>query len=1311
MSRARTHLRLLIPALAALVALALAATAQADYEQVGLFGQSGEGEQLSFSRSAAVNTTGAGGVEAGSVYVAGHNRVSRYNAKGEFKEVWGWDTVQSGPDQSNEVQSLKVSSTSGTYTLTANTAAGRAELTTGSKVLTGVTTEFGSFRVGDAISGFGIPSGTTIVAVSTGTLELSAAATETGHTFLTARETTAPIGATASAVELKAAIVALEGFEAADLTVTGGPGDAGGANPYEVTFEGFLAGQDVEQMSATNIDLAGGAPSSSVTVKTVSPGGTGYETCRPDDGDTCPPSHGNPPFVEDGIGHFEGPNGVAVDQSTGDVYVVNEVIGKNSQPHREHDLIEVFSADGSKVIARFGDAEENQERFDVDPEKLRPVNSIGYRNIAIDESGKIYLTDYVAGVEGFEQRVMCFRPESPGDYEHYVYCGRSQDINVRLSGTSLLNHIALDDAGHIYVGNEQVFQELSLAEPAGSPLCTYNTNGQAPAMTVNPLTGEVFYFNTSPSNKRIHRLKPCDPKVGRFEEAQVAIKGSPAISTIRGLAFNPTLSWAPNRPPGILYGVDEASHESPPSDGLGYIFAPAEVHSPEILSESVSNTRTASAVLHAEINPNGFGTRYVFQYLGEAEYEANPSGERFAGAMEVPAGGGEISGSSIGQPAVSILSLTPDTAYRFRVIATSECNGTGGQPCTSDGEASSFATYPLFLPGLPDHRVYEMVSPAQKHGGEVIPADPTIGSCNECKPDPAGRTFPMQSTPDGEALAYQGQPFTPFEGAINYDSYVARRTAAGWQSTALIPALPPTGVSQVSFDAGLNQGLLSLSARLSLQSTSRPGSLTPLLSKEPPNRSSFGFTITYGGHSADFSRVFFASNDTLTEETSFAPEPPDPGASKNDLYEWHEGQLSVVNVLPGNATVATGAKFGSVSPDTHAVSEDGSKAFFEDEAGHLYVREDGEVTRQINDAGHFLSAAPDGSTVLLTDGCLYSLENESCTDLTGGKGGFKGLVGQSKDLSRIYFVDSAVLATNEGAGLDSEGNPQVSEAGKNNLYSWSGGEALFIAQVAASDVADWDPNPAARTAEASPSGRFLAFASVASLSGYDNAGNPEAFLYASDSGKLTCASCNPTGEVPLGKTTLRRIEFAHEQLPQPRYLTNEGRLYFDTQDSLSARDTNEGVEDVYEYSPKGAGAEGTCEREAGCTRLISAGTEPVDSNLIAVDETGKNVFFDTRDRLALKDKDELLDVYDAREGGGIAAETEISRAECQGENCQAPVSPPNDPTPASSTFEGAGNVKEAPAAKKHAKKKHAKKHKKKAKNHSRTAKRNPGGAK
>ena len=91
--------------------------------------------------------------------------------------------------------------------------------------------------------------------------------------------------------------------------------------------------------------------------------------------------------------------------------------------------------------------------------------------------------------------------------------------------------------------------------------------------------------------------------------------------------------------------------------------------------------------------------------------------------------------------------------------------------------------------------------------------------------------------------------------------------------------------------------------------------------------------------------------------------------------------------------------------------------------------------------------------------------------------------------------------------------------------------------------------------------------------------------------------------------------------------------------------------------------------------LISAGREPVDSDFLAIDESGKNVFFTTRDRLVPKDRDEAIDVYDAREGGGIPGESEAAASECQGEACQAPLSPlSNDQSPGSAVFNGPGNL-------------------------------------
>jgi hypothetical protein len=218
----------------------------------------------------------------------------------------------------------------------------------------------------------------------------------------------------------------------------------------------------------------------------------------------------------------------------------------------------------------------------------------------------------------------------------------------------------------------------------------------------------------------------------------------------------------------------------------------------------------------------------------------------------------------------------------------------------------------------------------------------------------------------------------------------------------------------------------------------------------------------------------------------------------------------------------------------------------------------------------------------------------------------------------------------------------------------------------------------------------------------------EIFLYDAASGSLVCPSCNPSGASVLGPSSLTTIDTRIPQRPV-RFVTDSGRLYFDSQDSLVPTDTNEGREDVYQYEPDGSG---TCARSPGCTALISAGSRGADSNLAAIDAEGKNVFFTTWDPLALKDEDDLMDLYDAREGGGLAAETESKQSECQGEGCLPTVAPPNDPTPGSATFNGLGNVrteaakscpkrkvrKKSKCVKRHSKK-HSKKHSRKGAGH------------
>ncbi len=477
----------------------------------------------------------------------------------------------------------------------------------------------------------------------------------------------------------------------------------------------------------------------------------------------------------------------------------------------------------------------------------------------------------------------------------------------------------------------------------------------------------------------------------------------------------------------------------------------------------------------------------------------------------------------------------------------------------------------------------------------MFPADETESSClQECKPPGPDlfSVFPMQSAPGGDAVSYMGYAFSPTEGAAAFNSYISRRTPTGWQSRSMSPRLQGTSGAEVGYAESLAEGVITAGGvpladggpagygNLYLQNTQNTADLRPLLSKAlfeelsasgRPYREAV--SLKYAGHSTDFSAQYFEANNSLTFSGAYAPEPPDPGLAGKDLYEWREGELALVNVLPGNAAVATGASIASKSPDTNAIAEGGTRVYWTAGA-HLYLREDNRTTREVHDPGTFLTASPDGLEVLLSDGCLYSLTSTKCSaDLTEGKGGFLGIAGQSKDLSRIYFVDTAVLpGENE---RDEEAEP-----GKPNLYLYeAGARTRFITTVASSDSAtgtlnDWAAAPGSRTAEASPDGGFLAFGSTAPLTGYRNFGScateetpkgenarsdglcREVFLYDSATGRLTCSSCDPTGEVPLGNSTLRRIDGGEQRgwLPQPRYLTNQGRLFLrQLRPALSAR--------------------------------------------------------------------------------------------------------------------------------------------------------------
>jgi len=1132
----------------------------------------------------------------------------------------------------------------------------------------------------------------------------------------------------------------IEGATGMAINVSGAGGvQAGsfylvGLNNRVVRFSAGAEGEEPRFEEAWGWGIAEGGPSEAYVRcgpayhLTANPANHTYEHCKP--------ANPNAPFGGEQTGNFESPGGVAVDQATGNVYVRNQ--NPPEGVHREHHLIEVFTASGVPVGEGFGDAGNPEsvppESIAEGPEKLHFMG-LAESSIAVDNAGTVYLPDAdYSGVAAPEARVMRFEPCSAGDYENYCYSAGQDIVTLDAPRISLVGN------SRLVVANSEAIREYPLQAGHVTAICALSVPGQLFAMTTNQLTGEVFYYTLA--DHSIHRRAACNESTGQFPEIQ-KIKPQPAPQKIRGLAINQTSAWGPSRPAGILYAADI-------QNGLGDIFAPAEVFSPTVETESTANTTAGSTTLQAKINPRGFAVSFYFEYLTESEYVAN--GNSFEGAnvpARVPASNGQLASGTPSTVTASVSDLVSSTAYRFRVVASSECAGAGQPLCVTKGGAERFATYPLSAAGLPDGRAYELVSPAEKHSGEVFPAAPSVGSCEgECKP-PGGtkaQVFPMQSAPDGNTVAYMGFPFSPTVGAAVWNSFVSRRSATGWQTTAASPSLlSRLSGEHLTYGSSLTSGLIRQTnpqlapqapagyENLYLEDVAAPTTLVPLLGTPPPHRAAGPFLIEYSGASPDFSAQFFAANDSLTSATAYAPEPSDPGATGRDLYEWRGGHLALVNVLPGNLAVASGAGFASASPDAHAVSENGRRVFWH-VGSIVYAREDGQITRQLNHSGTFLTASSDGLQVLFADGCLYSLLTETCTDLTQGEGAstFQGIAGQSTDLARIYFIDTAKLPVSGPNERHEE-----AQVGKPNLYLYEAGAGTrFIASLLPADnsgnnpgaLNDWTSNSYERTAEASPDGRYLAFGSTGQLTGYDNVGPcgaelghiidipcNEAFLYDSATGRLDCASCNPTGEAPLGRTTLRRIEGERAWQPQPRYLTNSGRLFFDSQDRLTPRDTNGRVEDVYEAESDNVGS---CARPAGCISLISPGSGSVDANFLAMDESGANVFFTTRERLVPTDSDELVDLYDAREGGGFSTESELQLGQCQGEACQPVPSQPVVSSPSSQAFNGPGNIEEkkAPKCPKGKVKKSGKCVKKKKKGHAkqsqkRTASGQPGGAK
>jgi hypothetical protein len=707
---------------------------------------------------------------------------------------------------------------------------------------------------------------------------------------------------------------------------------------------------------------------------------------------------------------------------------------------------------------------------------------------------------------------------------------------------------------------------------------------------------------------------------------------------------------------------------------------------PKVEATWVSEVTATSANLKAEIGSGGAPTTYHFDYITLAAYEANLKAAKdpFAGAAKAPSSGSAPAVSTVTQ---HLSGLAPETLYRFRVLATNSLGPTTGptRPFGTEAPTNAFA--------LLDHRGWEMVSPIDKNGGAIGAPESIFG----------GGVF--QAAANGQSLTYSSADSfgEGAQGAPAGSQYIAGRSSSGWQTQNITTPLlagsygqKPDGVPYRLFSQDLSAGLLSNGQRCRTEPGECPVANPPLPGSGAPAgyrdyylRDGSGgfkalisaadlsahtsltakqFEVSFLGASSDLTHVVLSSCASLSANATEVPGPG--GCTGENLYEWNGGVLRALNVLPGQAKTTPGA---ALAAPAGAISTDGKRVYFsESEDGAIYLAEEGKEAKLLPETtgggAAFQTASADGRYALYTKAAhLYRYDATSAvaTDLTPG-GEVQGVLGASADGSHVYYLS--------GAGL----------------FGWSSGTTTEVAKAA--DAGDYPP--ATGTARVSADGTHLLFLSTAELTGYENTGQMEVFLYGPPPGgagaKLSCVSCNPTGERPRGAAAIPgAISNGTTRAYKPRALSVSGnRVFFESADDLVPQDSNTAV-DVYEWEAQG---EGSCTREGGCVQLISSGRAEGRASFIDAAADGSDAFFLTDASLAFGDPGSF-DLYDAREGGGFGAPP--NTIACEADACQPLPEAPEDPTPGT-LVPNAGN----PAAHfttigKQGKKGHHKKHHKK----------------